>query len=496
MGFRNRRWLLPALLALSLGACGGGNSLIASSGGSGGTGMSGGTGGSGMSTGAITRFGSVFVNGVEYDTTHATITLDGSATPVSQSQLATGMVVTVNGTVNANGTSGTATSVAFTDNLQGIVDSNTVNASSRTGRLVALGQDIHVDKDTVFIGDTGYPTIDTVPAGAVVQVSGYTDGASGTIHAALVRLVSDSWSSGGGQTLELKGVIRGLNTTAETFRIGATLTVDYRSAGSVISNLQNGVYVKVTSTQGYSGSGPTQQLVASNISLANGGKPGVNAPNGTNLTLQGVVTGALSNSQFVLNGQAVQVGSQTSYPNGTSGGIQLDAQLTVHGQLTSQNGALVLVADRITFAPGDSALDTLDGYVEAVTVTANSTNGTLQLMGQTIYVNNDTIFVDDTGAGGQYFNLADIAAGDRVEVDVSDNNGQWLATKVEREATQLPPVWSLLGTVTSVLPAGQFVVAGITVDTSAVSGFSAAKGQSVIVSGTYAGGVLTATNAQ
>ena len=447
MSFRNQRWLGPVFLTLLLGACGGGNSLLASSGGTGGTGMSGGTGGSGMSIGSITQFGSVFVNGVEYHISGAAISTENGT------QLATGMVVAVDYT---NGT--TATSVTFTDDLLGTVDSNGnhVNVNGGSGSLTVLGQTVLISKDTVFEGDAGYPTIDTVPAGAVVQVSGYTNGASGTIHASLVRLVSDSWSSGSGPTLELKGVIRSLDTpTAGTFRIG-TLTVDYSSAGSIISNLQNGVYVKVESTQGYNGSG---QLIVSAIALSNGGVPGVDAANGTHLTLGGVVTTALNsaNNQFVLNGQTVQVGTQTTYPNGDSSGIQLNAQLTVQGNMSKG----VLVANTITFTPSDSSLDTLGGYVEVV----NTTNSTLQLMGQTIYVNNDTIFVDDTGASGK-FNLDAIHSNsvpsDHIVADVyyDTSTGQWLATKVEREAIQSSPVWSLEGSVTNVLPTGQLVVAG------------------------------------
>ena len=169
MSFRNQRWLGPVFLTLLLGACGGGNSLLASSGGTGGTGMSGGTGGSGMSIGSITQFGSVFVNGVEYHISGAAISTENGT------QLATGMVVAVD---YANGT--TATSVTFTDNLQGTVDSNTVNAHSGTVRLVGLGQYVIVGKDTVLAGDAGLvvgdrPALGTGPQGDIELVFGDID---------------------------------------------------------------------------------------------------------------------------------------------------------------------------------------------------------------------------------------------------------------------------------------------------------------------------------
>lgn len=420
MGFRGGRWFAAIVLILSLGACGGGYTVA--SGGTGGSGISGGTGGTGMSVGTITRFGSIFVNGVEYDVTNATITIGGNATPVNQSQLAAGMVVTVNGSVNTNGVSGSATTVNFSDTLQGTVDSNTISSASQTGTFVAMGQRVLVGKNTVFVGDAAHATIDTVPVGAVVEVSGYSNGGSSTIHASLVRLIDTSWNS---ETLELKGLVSHLDTTAQTFKIGA-LTIDYSSPQAGINlqgqSFRNGLYVKVESTGGYNGSG---QLIASSVALENGGISGVKATDGTALTLEGVVTGALSAGQFVLNGQTVQVGSQTVYNNGDQTGIVLDAQLVVRGQM--QSG--VLVADTITYAASDSALSTLVGYVSDVYVSS----GTLILMGQTIYVDNNTLFEDATGVAGQYFNLANVASGDRLVVNVYQNAaGNWVATKLKR----------------------------------------------------------------
>ena len=62
----------------------------------------GGIGGTGRAYGEITAFGSIFVNGIEYSTTTATITINGVVQPVGdQSALKVGMAVLVDGTVNA-----------------------------------------------------------------------------------------------------------------------------------------------------------------------------------------------------------------------------------------------------------------------------------------------------------------------------------------------------------------------------------------------------------
>jgi hypothetical protein len=81
--------------------------------------------------GPITGFGSVIVNGVRFSTTGATILVNGVA--ATEADLAIGQVVRVEGTVDAGGTTGTAQSVTFEDNVTGPIES--IDLAS--GRLVA-----------------------------------------------------------------------------------------------------------------------------------------------------------------------------------------------------------------------------------------------------------------------------------------------------------------------------------------------------------------------
>jgi len=103
-------YLSVLLLAWLPGGCGGGAGGgigLASSGGSGG-----GIGGTGLtSSGTIDGFGSVFVNGVEFDTTGAEILVDDQR--VGEEALGIGMVVLVVGEVNADGATGTASRIVF-----------------------------------------------------------------------------------------------------------------------------------------------------------------------------------------------------------------------------------------------------------------------------------------------------------------------------------------------------------------------------------------------
>src|SRR3979411_1792526 len=73
--------------------------------------------GSGGASGPITGFGSIFVNGVEYATSNAQIRIDDQ--PGAESQLLVGEVVTVTGSVNSDGKTGTATQVTFSSDVAG-----------------------------------------------------------------------------------------------------------------------------------------------------------------------------------------------------------------------------------------------------------------------------------------------------------------------------------------------------------------------------------------
>ena len=85
---------------------------LAGCGSSGGGGVS--TASNSSITGVITGFGSVYVNGVEFDTTSASYSVDGVAGS-SDYDLDVGMRVNLEGTVNSDGITGKAASISYTD---------------------------------------------------------------------------------------------------------------------------------------------------------------------------------------------------------------------------------------------------------------------------------------------------------------------------------------------------------------------------------------------
>jgi len=96
-----------------------------------------------VSSGAITQFGSVILNGIEFDTTQAEIRVEDQI--VREDELRIGMRVTVEGARDNNGAS-RATRVVFRKNVEGLIDS--IDVVNNT--LVVLGQTVLVDGLTVI----------------------------------------------------------------------------------------------------------------------------------------------------------------------------------------------------------------------------------------------------------------------------------------------------------------------------------------------------------
>ena len=105
--------------------------------------------GSVSSSGTITGFGSVFVNGVRYSTSNATIVRSGQQ--VSESNLNVGMQVTV----QANSNNNSASRVEFEEDVEGPVDVN-----NNSGTLSVMGQTVITDAQTVF-DNGGLATLDS-----------------------------------------------------------------------------------------------------------------------------------------------------------------------------------------------------------------------------------------------------------------------------------------------------------------------------------------------
>ena len=314
---RSQRFRFLSLMAafvIGLAACGGGTQVAG-----------GGIGGTGISQGSITAFGSVWVNGVEFDTTSSSIIKNGTAYhPASQSELESilslGMVVTVDGSVNSDGISGTATSVNYTNELQG-----PITAKPNNNSLIVLGQGIIIDNLTKIMVNGTAATIDNLATGETVEVSGFftTNG----IRATYIEKKSAS------DTVELKGVVSAVNGTIITI---GTQDIDVSSVPAYAPTV--GDFIEVKASIVAAGT----PLQASSIEKK---LRGLGSGTHDRAELEGFVTVFTSAANFKVDGQQVQTNAQTVFSGGAATDIVTGIRLEVKGALS--NG--VLIASRISF---------------------------------------------------------------------------------------------------------------------------------------------------
>ena len=287
-------------------------------------------------TGVITGFGSVYVNGVKYNTDRAAVSVEHEN--ANMKDLEIGMVVTLVGSVNADGTTGVATQISYCDELEGVVSAVNL-AVDGTGTLTVMGQIVNIDANTTFESKVEAITaITLIEIGNIVEVSGYSDG-DGNIVATRVEVKKDMMEAG--DEIEVKGVITDLDVEAKTFMLGA-LMVHYDGA-EIEHTLANGLYVEVKST-----TAPTadNMLFASGVEVE---EDELDGEEGDEFELEGVVNTVISETEFELNGQTVLINSGTEFEDGLAGAIAVGAILEVEGRLNADGH---LVADEIEFRHG------------------------------------------------------------------------------------------------------------------------------------------------
>jgi hypothetical protein len=406
---------------IGLTACGGGSG---GSGGSDSTGSSTGTSGNTITSGVVTGFGSVFVDGVEFETDSSSFSLDdGDDGPEDEDGLAVGMVVTVTGTVNTDGVTGTADHIEFDDELEGIVNANNVDTDG-TGTMTIMGQTVVISTTTIFESDVaGITGADLVVAGNVVEVSGFSSG-DGTVYATRIEVKLAAHS---GEEIELKGIITNLTDT--TFDLGG-LTVDFSTAmfddNIPDSMLSEGLYVEVKSIAGF----VDGNLIASGIELEDDGDMDLDGDDGDEIELNGIVTAVNSDTAFEIGGHRIIITRSTEFEHGNASNIIVGVSLEVEGEL---NAGGELVADEIELKLHDEI--EMEGNLEDV----NNPPGTVTLLGETIHITASTLLLDERDEDGlvpeHFFSLNYLNSGDYVEIDayLEPDSGKLIAIKLERD---------------------------------------------------------------
>jgi cytoskeletal protein CcmA (bactofilin family) len=317
-----RNWAASALV-LALAACGGGGGGGAD-GGIGGTGGGGdgGIGGTGVAFGGITAFGSVWVNGVRYNTDTAVFKLDDRN--VTQADLRVGMVVRVDGSISSSSTTNSSAATVTVDEaikgrVEQVLDAN---------RMLVMGQTVQIDDLTRF--DNG-----VVPVlGDAVHVHGLVV-SDGTVAASYM----EKKSALGTPPFAVKGFVKAHDSVAQTFTVG-TLSVRYTGAvtGDMPAGSWNGLVVQVK------GSNCASTPVCGTLTATQVEPNGPRVSSASAAEFEGYVD-SVSASGFSIGAQQVVMTASTVYENGVAADLVVGMKLEVEGSISGG----VLTARKVSF---------------------------------------------------------------------------------------------------------------------------------------------------
>ena len=319
--WRAARIIVALLASFSLASC------ADSGGGIGGTGY--------VSNGTITAFGSIVVNDVEFDTRNAEVIIGGRSKGAGNQavleNLDVGQAVVVEGTENDDGSFGTATRVRFTPHVKGPVAQ--INHNEK--RIVVLGQTIITDDSTVFKDLNGTITINDLAFNNLIEVSGLVENMAGAIRATHVRKIADSFDPS--TEVEVKGVIRDLDSGAQTFRLnGLGVYYGLAAVGSLPDGTpRSGQWVHV---MGRVAGGTLEATV---VELADEAR----IANADRVVLEGFITDFVSTSDFMVGNMQVQAGGDTNFVRGQKEDLAAGVRILVRGRLMDG----VLQAQQIIF---------------------------------------------------------------------------------------------------------------------------------------------------
>ena len=420
---------MAASVAL-LSACGGGSDTTAST-----------SDTSVTTTGVITGFGSAVVGSVKYDTDNAVKTEDGKL--VELSDMTVGQKCTVVGTIDSNGTTGTAASISCVDEVEGFVLGVTLDVNGDVESIDVMGQTVKVTMDTMFESNT-YTSINQIQADDVIEVYGYSDGA-GNIKATLIETKDPAALD---TDIEVKGLVSSLDDAGFTFMIGS-LMVDYSGAGAnVPADLADGLYVEVKADNAPDTTGATPVLTATSVEIEDDGDMDIDGESGEELNVTGLVgemnpVGDMNpdgKSGFMFNGSTFIDYEFVDIEDDFLPTIETGMTLTVEGKIDA-NG--VFIPEEVVEEPETEA--ETEGYVTSVaegTVSISTDGGTTV---ETFTVNADTRMKDEL-TYDQYFHLLKlIPAESYIEVEYySLDSGEMIATEVELKAAPAPEMTTAL----------------------------------------------------
>ena len=385
--------MLIMSLPIWLASCGGGSTASSSA--------------PGVSSGTITGFGSVFVNGVKFNTDNATVSRGGDIVD-NVRDLEIGMVVQVQGDFQSS----VADTVRFEEDVKGPADGAAVG-----GTFSVMGQTIITDAATFF----NNTSLASIAAGDILEISGMRD-ANDDIVASFVEKKVNAAAV---KRFSLIGNVRNLDTVAMTFNID-NLNVDYSAAN--VNDLIGGAPVDgqlveiKDDLKAYVPASLT--LAATKVEPQN--PLGAGGVVGAKVEIESLVTEIISANEFKVGDLSILILDSTRFLFGSKDNIIVGSRLEVEGVLVAEG---VLQASKIKFEDNDARIQ---ARVDLGGV--DTASNTLTLLGITVSITNQTD-MEDKRDDVSSFSLADISSNDYLEIrGFIGANGAFIASELRRES--------------------------------------------------------------
>ncbi|ROO28430.1 DUF5666 domain-containing protein [Salinisphaera orenii] len=385
---RSLRRGIALLTCVALAACGGG--------GDDGGGQIAGIEG----TGIVSGFGSVWVNGIEFETDDAEIVFNGE--PVGEDALRVGDIVTVRGTIEDDRAE--ADRIVFDRVLDGPI--SRIEVRNGVGRLVALGETVHIDTDTRLINTPA----DELAAGDLIAVSGVAAD-DGDLRATSIE--QGPTYRPDSTRIDIEGRVRDL--AADRFYIGP-LEIDYGGATVDLAagELKDGAFVQVFGTQGAAADAP---LVADSVIVRSRGP----ASDSGHVFRTGRIENFDGPGDFTIAGQRID--AQDASRNDDA---SIDPAEGVFAWVYGTMRDNVLVADTLTVRPDPNVV------IEARIRDIDEANDALTLLSVDVRTRSDTLYVDERDAADRRLRFDGLARGNSVRISGYATDTGVTATRVTR----------------------------------------------------------------
>lgn len=415
-----------------------------------------GTGDKVASRGVVTKLGSIYVNGIHFDTDMAEIYVDGELT-TEETQLQ-GMVVTVQGTSGESETEAYALKVEAEYLVKGPIRSILVDENNLL-YLELPAYSVIVPETTVF-GGTDY---DSLSIGDIVGVSGL-EVDDDTIYASQIIALE------GTEPAKIRGVISNANLYQKTFTIN-DVNVDYTN--SSLTEIEDTLIVNGNRVS-VSGQLQTESntLIAVNISEVHR----FEYADRLSVTEEGFAYNVSGDGTFSLNNLTVNT-QDAEFKGGNREDLGERARVSVGGTIDSG----VLVAEYVQIIL-PSTMRTI-GHVESV----DKFRWQFTIGDITFYTDPFTVF-DDSSNSFKHFDLFDLREEDQVEVYARRTEHGWKAITVRR-ISGAPRPFTIQGRITQITVEGNFYLEDLYVSVENVplnERWPYLPGQSVFVMGTIA----------